>query len=63
MMENMDIENMKQQITVIKNKRESLVRLLDQPNLGNLRIDVNQALEEIDDLLDEFKRTFPEEAN
>ncbi len=62
-MENIDIENMKEQIAVIKTKRESLVRLLEQPNLGNLRIDVNQALEEIDDLLDEFKRTFPEDSN
>jgi hypothetical protein len=39
------------------------VRLLEQPNLGTLRIDVNQALEEIDDLIEEFKRTFPETAS
>jgi hypothetical protein len=32
---------------------------LEQPNLGTLRIDVNQALEEMDDLIDEFKRTIP----
>ncbi len=36
------------------------MRLLEQPDLGTLRIDVNQALEELDDLIDEFKRTFPE---
>jgi hypothetical protein len=29
-----------------------------------LRVDVNQALEELDDLIDEFRRTIPEaEAN
>ncbi len=54
-------ENIKKKIAVIESKRESLVRLLEQPNLGTLRIDVNQALEEIDDLIEEFKRTFPEE--
>lgn len=49
-------------IAIIKDKRAALVRLLDQPNLGTLRIDVNQALEEIDDLLDEFGQTFPDAA-
>jgi hypothetical protein len=44
----------------IERQRDALVRLLEQPNLGTLRIDVNQALEEVDDLIDEFKRTFPE---
>jgi hypothetical protein len=47
-------------VALIEAKRESLVRLLEQPDLGTLRIDVNQAIEEIDDLLDEFKRTFPD---
>ncbi len=56
----MDPQKFREQITLIESKRESLVRLLEQPNLGTLRIDVNQALEEIDDLIDEFKRTFPE---
>jgi hypothetical protein len=31
--------------------------------LGTLRVDVNQALEELDDLIDEFKRTIPEAGN
>lgn len=46
-------------IASITQKRSALVKLLDEPNIGTLRIDINQALEEIDDLLDEFKRTFP----
>lgn len=54
----------REKISVIEQKRESLLRLLEQPDLGTLRIDVNQALEELDDLLEEFKRTFPgSEAN
>ncbi|AFY88208.1 MAG: hypothetical protein CLLPBCKN_001760 [Chroococcidiopsis cubana SAG 39.79] len=58
----MDIETLKARIVLVEEKRESLLRLLEQPNLGTLRIDVNQALEEMDDLLDEFKRTFPDNA-
>lgn len=50
----------REKVALIKDKREVLVKLLDQPNLGTLRIDVNQALEEVDDLLDEFAQTFPD---
>lgn len=52
-------ETLQERIALIQDKRKSLVRLLEQPDLGTLRIDVNQAIEEIDDLLDEFKQTFP----
>ena len=56
----MDLMAIRQRINEIKGKRASLVRLLEQPDLGTLRIDVNQALEEMDDLLEEFDRTFPD---
>lgn len=56
----LDPQTLRERIKLIESKRESLLRLLEQPDLGTLRIDVNQALEEIDDLIDEFKRTFPE---
>lgn len=56
----MDRQTISKQIELIESKRTFLVQLLEQPNLGSLRIDVNQALEEIDDLIEEFKRTFPE---
>ncbi len=58
----MEPQLIKERIALIESKREILVGLLEQPNLGTLRIDVNQALEELDDLIDEFKRTFPEAA-
>jgi hypothetical protein len=58
-----DPKTMREQILVIESKRQFLVKLLEQPNLGTLRIDVNQAIEEMDDLLDEFKRTFPEDGD
>lgn len=57
----MDVKTIRERVQVIQGRRESLVKLLERPNLGILRIDVNQALEEIDDLMIEFQRTFPEE--
>lgn len=51
----------KEKIREIKGKRTFLVELLERENLGILRIDVNQALEELDDLIEEFEKTFPEE--
>ncbi len=51
---------LRERFELIQSKRESLIRLLERPNLGTLRIDVNQALEEVDELIDEFKRTFPD---
>jgi hypothetical protein len=57
----MDRQSAQTWLTTISQKRDLLVRLLEEPNLGTLRIDVNQALEEMDDLIDEFKRTFPPE--
>ncbi|MBD2293825.1 hypothetical protein H6G06_10040 [Anabaena sphaerica FACHB-251] len=60
----MDLQTIKQRIASVQSKREYLLSLLEQPNLGTLRVDVNQALEELDDLIDEFRRTIPEpEAN
>lgn len=55
-----NIQVLRERFELIRSKRESLIQLLEQPNLGTLRIDVNQALEEVDELIDEFKRTFPE---
>lgn len=58
----MDSQTMRDRIALLEAKRGLLVQLLDQPDLGTLRIDVNQALEEMDDLIDEFKKTFPADA-
>lgn len=57
----MDKVDIKAKITQIAAKRDSLVELLEKPNLGTLRIDVDQALEELDELIEEFNETFPEE--
>jgi hypothetical protein len=55
-----DPQTLRERFLLIQSRRESLLKLLEQPDLGTLRIDVNQALEELDDLVDEFKRTFPD---
>lgn len=57
----MDKVNIKARIAQIADKRDSLVELLERPNIGTLRIDVDQALEELDELLEEFNEVFPEE--
>jgi len=50
-----------ERFTKIASQREYLVKLLEKPSLGTLRLDVNQAIEELDELIEEFAQTFPEE--
>ena len=52
---------LQEQVKDVINQREFLVSLLDRPNLGTLRLDVSQALEELDELIEEYELTFPEE--
>jgi len=52
----------KEKIQFIISHRELLLEILNQPNLGALRLDATQALEELDELIEEFKTTFPEES-
>ncbi|MBC6477230.1 MAG: hypothetical protein GDA56_05000 [Hormoscilla sp. GM7CHS1pb] len=59
----MDRQSIRDKIRAIASKRLALVRLLEKPDLGTMRIDVNQALEEIDDLIDDINRTFPSQAS
>lgn len=55
----MDEQAIRAGVTKLEGKREFLLKLLEQPDLGTLRLDVNQALEELDELLEEFEKTFP----
>ncbi len=57
----MDKFTIKAKVNQIAEKREFLVELLEEPSIGTLRIDVDQALEELDELIEEFEETFPEE--
>lgn len=56
----MDAQTLKERVALVRAKREYLLNLLEKPNLGTLKLDVNQALDEMDDLIDEFRRTFPD---
>ncbi|MBE9114505.1 hypothetical protein IQ249_01225 [Lusitaniella coriacea LEGE 07157] len=56
----MDAQGIRERVVAIESQREFLIELLEQPNLGTLRLDVNQALEELDELIEEFKQTFPD---
>lgn len=50
-----------EKVNVIANKREYLNQLRDKPDIGGLKLDIDQALEELEELLDEFRQTFPDE--
>jgi hypothetical protein len=53
-----EISALKDRIRLIRERRPTVAKLLEKPDLGSLRVDVNQALEEIDELLYEFDQTF-----
>ncbi|MGL5032964.1 MAG: hypothetical protein ACRC6M_04085 [Microcystaceae cyanobacterium] len=55
----MDKTVLLERVNLIKGKREFLLRLSEQPNLGILKLDVSQALSELDDLIEDFNQTFP----
>lgn len=57
----MNKQVIRDRVELIRSKRAALVKLLEQPDIGMLRIDVNQALEEMDDLIAEFEAVFPHE--
>ena len=56
-------ETIQEQVKLIESKRSFLVELLEKPDLGILRVDVKQALEELDELIEEFELTFPDNKN
>lgn len=58
----MEFSVLRSKILDVESKRNALIQLLEQPDLGTLRIDVNQALEELDELVDDLKQVFPEES-
>jgi len=55
----MEASALQEKVAQLESKREVLVQLLEQSDLGSLRVDINQALEELDELLEAFERTFP----
>lgn len=57
-MDTTDLQAFKDRVELIRQRRPAVAKLLEKADLGMLRVDVNQALEEIDELLEEFDQAF-----
>jgi hypothetical protein len=55
-----DRDTLREKVNAVRDKREFLLQLLNRPNLGTLRLDVTQALEELDELIEDYSQTFPQ---
>jgi hypothetical protein len=56
----MDAQTLQERIAKVEEKRGLLIKLQGDVNLGALSLDVSQALIEMDDLMAEFRKTFPD---
>jgi hypothetical protein len=56
----MDAQNLQERIAAVEGKRTLLLKFKTDANLGSLSLDVDQALIEMDDLMAEFRSTFPQ---
>ena len=55
----MNAQSLQERIAQVESKRALLLKFKTDPTLGSLSLDVDQALIEMDDLMMEFQRTFP----
>ncbi len=55
----MDAQSLQERIAQVENKRALLLKFQTDPTLSTLSIDIDQALIEMDDLMAEFRQTFP----
>ncbi len=58
MTETINEQTLHERVSQVREQRNFLLNLLEQPDLGTLRLDVNQALEELDELIEEYERVF-----
>lgn len=56
-----DKETLQAKVEQIASRRDFLVQQMEKPSLGTLRLDITQALEELDELLEEYQATFPQD--
>ncbi|MFN4067254.1 MAG: hypothetical protein ACK4K5_08580 [Thermosynechococcus sp.] len=56
----MQLSTLQERLAIVLAKRGSLKKLLELPGNGTLRIDIESALAELDELISDFKRTFPD---
>ena len=55
----MDAKSLQERVLQVENKRALLLKFQIDPTLSTLSIDIDQALIEMDDLMREFRQTFP----
>lgn len=55
----MDAQSLQERIAQVESKRALLLNYQADPTLISLSLDIDQALIEMDDLMAEFRRTFP----
>jgi hypothetical protein len=55
----MDAQNLQERIAQVAAKRALLLKYQVDPSLSSLSLDIDQALVEMDDLMVEFRQTFP----
>jgi hypothetical protein len=55
----MDVQSLQERIAQVESKRSLLLNFQADPTLSSLSLDIDQALIEMDDLMAEFRRTFP----
>lgn len=55
----MDAKTLQERIAQVESKRALLLKFQADPTLRTLSLDVDQALIEMNDLMAEFKNTFP----
>jgi hypothetical protein len=55
----MDAKSLQERVLQVENKRALLLKYQIDPTLSTLSIDIEQALIEMDDLMAEFRQTFP----
>ncbi len=55
-----DLQNLRERIAQVETKRALLLTYQADPKLSTLSLDIDQALVEMDDLMIEFKQTFPQ---
>ncbi|WP_448513944.1 hypothetical protein [Parathermosynechococcus lividus] len=56
----MDLPTLHDRLQIILSKRESLKMLMELPGTGTISIDIQSALAELDELVNDIKRTFPD---
>jgi hypothetical protein len=54
-----DTQSLQERIAQVESKRALLLNFQADPTLSSLSLDIDQALIEMDDLMAEYRRTFP----